>query len=360
MMVCNRCVMDKTTRNIYFNEEGICNYCTEFENISFEPKLDELDSLVQKIKKDGEGKPYDCIIGVSGGVDSSYVLHLAIEKGLRPLAVHMDNTWNAEIATNNISNLVRKLNVDLYTHVIKWKEYKNLLLSFMRANVVDLELLYDNAMWGVNLSLAKKYKIKYILSGSNISTEGFNIPEDWNWFKLDKKNIIDIYSKFSESNKPLTSFSFASTLDYYLYQKLYGGKWVSFLDYFDYNKNEALNLLRVKYNYKPYPFKHYESVLTRFYQGYILPTKFNIDKRKLHYSNLIMTKQMSRVEALKELEKMPYESEHLLKIDKKFFLKRMGMSTEDFNFYLRQPCQKHEFYKSEAWIKNIKKKFSAI
>ena len=355
MRECKRCLMDESTRLIDFDDDGNCNYCRDFKNLTYQNLVNDKDNFIEKVKLDGIGKKYDCIVGVSGGVDSSYVLHLAVQNGLRPLAVHMDNTCNAEIAVSNISNLVRALNVDLYTHVIKWEEYKDLLLSFMSADVVDLEMLYDNAMWGVNIKLAKRFKIKYILSGSNSATEGFKIPKDWNWYKLDKRNILDIY-KSGGGTKKLNSFPFASSFDYASYKFFNRGSWVSFLDYFDYKKDDALDLLREKYSYKPYPFKHYESVLTRFYQGYILPVKFGIDKRRLHFSNLILTEQMTRSDAAYKLSQLPYESEFLLKQDKKFFIKKLGITESQLKNYLSRPVKNHSLYKNESSVIKILKK----
>ena len=192
--LCTHCVMDTSATEISFNEQGVCNFCTEFltqsdyvMNRDQAKKKQELDSFVSKVKQAGKNKRYDCIVGVSGGVDSSWVLVQAIKLGLRPLAVHMDNGWNSELAQNNIANLVRSLNVDLYTHVIDWNEYRNLMQAFFDADVIDVELLYDNAMFAVNYRLAVKYGVKYILSGCNQVTEGMRMPEGWNWFKYDKK-----------------------------------------------------------------------------------------------------------------------------------------------------------------------------
>ena len=194
--MCNRCVMDTTAADITFDENGVCNYCTEFLsrsghilNKSPEQRKVELDAFVSKVKADGKGKKYDCIVGVSGGVDSSWVLVKAVELGLRPLAVHMDNGWNSELAQNNIANLIKYLNVDLYTHVIDWQEYRGLMQAFFDADVIDIELLYDNAMLSVNYQKASYYGLKYILSGSNQSYEGMAMPKNWNWLKFDKRNI---------------------------------------------------------------------------------------------------------------------------------------------------------------------------
>ena len=208
--VCDRCLMDTTASEIIFDKN---NYCNFYKNILEKLKKKELNSqpnlneLLDKIKLEGKNKEYDCIVGVSGGVDSSFVLYKVVELGLRPLAVHLDNGWNSELAQNNISNLVKKLDVDLYTKIVDWDEYKNLQEAFFSSNVIDIELLLDNAMLAINYQMAKKYNIKYILSGTNTSTEGFKIPNNWSWFKNDKKNIYSIAKKFKNiSPKTMPTF----------------------------------------------------------------------------------------------------------------------------------------------------------
>lgn len=356
---CNRCVMDTSAQNITFDRDGYCNYCNDFlnrlTNTNYnQPRIADLDDFISKIKLEGKNKPYDCIVGVSGGVDSSYALHLAVKHGLRPLAVHMDNGWNSELANNNIEQLIKSTGVDYYTHVIDWNEYKALMNAFFHANVIDIELLYDNAMESVNYQLAKKYDIKYILSGSNTSSEGMAMPPNWNWFKKDKKNILGIAKT---QNVKIKTFPLIGTIQYLYYRFLHRIEWVSFLDYFDYNKLDAMKFLESSYNYKPYPHKHYESVFTRFYQGYILPEKFGIDKRKLHLSTLICSQQMTRTVALNHLKQSPYPSQESLKSDKAFFLKKMKWDEKKLNDYLDQAEISHDEYPSELKLWNFSLSF---
>jgi N-acetyl sugar amidotransferase len=347
--------MDTTADNITFDKSGYCNYCTDFTKrlemnqsaLGFEMET-KRDSLINKIKRDGKNKTYDCIIGVSGGVDSSYALYLAKKYGLRPLAVHLDNGWNSELATHNISNLVNKLGVDLYTHVIDWEENRDMQLSFFSANVVDIEMLMDNAMLTINYQQAGKYKIKYILSGCNSSTEGMQIPKTWNYYKYDKKNILAIHKKFGKI--AIKTHPLFSTLDWLWNEYIIHHKWISFLDYVPYNKQEALNILQKEMNYKPYSYKHYESVFTRFYQGYILPHKFNIDKRRVHLSSLIITGQMTREEAIKNLELSPYPDSFQERQDKEFVMKKLGFTEETFDRYIHTPGVPHEHYANEKWL----------
>jgi len=349
---CARCLMDTTAKGIEFDEQGICNYCRDFELQLKNPKkrIDlHLDDLVKKIKQDGQNKPYDCIVGVSGGVDSSYTLVKVKELGLRPLAVHMDNGWDSELAANNIKNLVEGLGVDLYTHVIDWDEYRELMQAFFDADVIDVELLYDNAMLAVDYEQAGKYGIKYILAGTNTTTEGMKMPENWNWFKYDKKNI---YQLAKTRNVKITTFPAFGTADFLKFEYGKRIRWISFLDYLEnYNKFEALKILQEKYGYKPYPYKHYESIFTRFYQGYILPEKFNVDKRKVHLSTLIISGQLSKEEALKQIQgKYAYPSEKELKEDIDYFLKKMRWTKDDLDAYVRRPEKPHDVYGSEKGL----------
>ena len=359
---CTRCVMDTTAKHIFFNKNGCCNYCSDFINkFKFKNNKKVSKNLYdfKKIIKKNNSK-YDCIIGVSGGVDSSYSLVKCIELGLKPLAVHMDNGWNSSLAQNNISNLIRKLNVDLITYVINWKEYRSLMSSFFKSNVIDIELLYDHAMLAVNYKYANKFNIKNIVAGTNQSTEGFEMPKNWNWFKYDKKNIETINIEFD--NYKIKSFPFISIYKYIYYTIFKRIKWISILDYTKYNKKEAEKLLVEKFNFQPYPYKHYESVFTRFYQGYILPKKFNIDKRKIHLSNLIMSNQITRKNAIEILKSPPYVTNLELRNDKDFFLKKMNWNEDELSIYLNQSEVNHDFYSNDykiwkkiVFIKNLLK-----
>ena len=348
MKTCSRCLMDTSAQDIIFDDKNYCNYCSVFLERLADPQvksqLDQQKGFISKVKKDGRGKKYDCIIGVSGGVDSSYALHLAVKNGLRPLAVHMDNGWNSELANNNIEQLVRKTGVDFYTHVIDWSEYKALMNAFFDANVIDVELLYDNAMLAVNYKMAKKFGIKYILSGSNTSSEGMGMPANWNWFKMDKRNIKNIAKT---RNVKIKTFPIIGSINYLYYRLVKRIQWVPFLDYFDYNKTKAMSFLEENYGYKPYPYKHYESVFTRFYQGYLLPEKFGVDKRKLHLSSLICSKQLARADGEKIMKKNPYPSEIELEQDKSFFLKKMNWSSQKLEGYLLEKEIAHSTYGSE-------------
>ncbi|WP_262382854.1 N-acetyl sugar amidotransferase [Pseudomonas proteolytica] len=365
--VCTRCVMDTSASNISFDQDGICNFCTTFEqqlsDVVFateESRAVRRAAFIEEVKRAGKGKRYDCVMGLSGGVDSSYALDLAVKEGLRPLAVHMDNNWNSELASSNIKNLVAGLNIDLYTHVIEWPEYKKLMQAFFNADVIDVELLYDNAMLAVNYGQAKKYGIKYILSGSNSATEGMPMPEGWNWRKWDKTNIKALGRL---GGVKLKTFPVVGTVDYIVNRVIRRIQWVPYLDYYDYQKDVALDLLEREYGYKRYPYKHYESIFTRFYQGYLLPEKFGVDKRKLHLATLVMSGQMTREDALSRLQESPYPVQDGLETDRKYFLKKMGWSESDLLDYLARPEKKHDDYPSDRafwdWMRKTYQAYSS-
>lgn len=351
--VCARCIMDTSADDIRFDEQGICNYCTDFVatkqgilTVDPDERQRRLDAFLDQVRRDGKGKRYDCIIGVSGGVDSSWVLVQAVRMGLRPLAVHMDNGWNSELAQNNIANLVRGLGVDLHTHVIDWPEIRGLMEAFFSADVLDVELLYDNAMLAVNYQQAHRYGLKYLLSGLNTATEGMGMPADWNWNKWDRRNIKGISRRFGGPG--LRTFPSIGTIDLVRHTFLSGIRWIPFLDYTDFRKKDALAALVADYGYKPYAYKHYESVFTRFYQGYILPHKFGVDKRRVHLSTLVMTDQMSREEALEHVAGIAYPSQRELEADRKYFIKKMGWTPEKLDAYIARPGKPHSDYPSEV------------
>ncbi len=353
--ICTRCIMDTAAPKIKFDETGRCNYCTEYIALINEAERNQtqkekgLIGLIDRIKKEGRNKEYDCIVGVSGGLDSSYVLYISKKLGLRALAVHMDNGWNSELAVSNIEKLCRNLNVDLYTCVLDWETFKNLQIAFFKANVIDIEMLTDHAIAATLYEIALKRKIKYILAGTNLANEGMRMPPGWTHFKRDLWNIKGIYKKFGDSKriKNFPTIGITKTLKYMFVNRI---KWISILNYVTYNKEEAIAMLNNEIGWRPYEKKHYESVFTRFYQGYILPTKFGVDKRKLHYSTLICSGQISRDEAMELMKNPPYENNQLLQEDKNFVLKKLGFTSGEFENYLHAPPVSHTHYPSNKWI----------
>lgn len=344
--------MDGSASDFALSEFG-CNYCDEFIanrlvrlDMNTGAFISGLANLVDRVKAEGRGKKYDCIVGVSGGLDSSWVLYQAHALGLRPLAVHMDNGWNSELATHNIRKLVEKLDIDLYTYVIDWSEYRSLLRAFLDSDVIDLELLYDNAATAVCYAQARAYGIRAILSGSNTATEGFRMPPGWSW--KDKRDVRNIKAIGRSRGVRLKTFPSFSNLDLLWHRFVLGIEWIPFLDYTRYEKEEALTTLEREIGFKRYPYKHYESVFTRFYQGHILPEKFKVDKRKVHLSTLILTSQISRKDALDLLAENAYGSEIELRRDMRFILKKLDVSAEDFEAYLERPERSHDEWRTEA------------
>jgi N-acetyl sugar amidotransferase len=348
---CSRCILDtRDDGEIKFDETGVCSFCRAYDLQELkqvkkgEAGAVELAKLVKLVKDAGEGKTYDCILGVSGGVDSTYLAFQAKKLGLRPLAVHFDNGWNSELAVGNIENIINRLGFDLHTFVIDWEEFKDIQLSFLKASVVDIELVTDHAILTKLYQLAIKHKIKYILSGTNVVTEAV-LPPSWIHNKRDHVHIRAVHERFG--TVPIKTYPlFTSALKWNVVWKEI--KSLSLLDLMPYNKTEVKKTITNELGWRDYGGKHYESVFTRFYQGYILPTKFRIDKRKAHLSNLICSGQMTRDEALEEI-KRPIYDETLLKTDYDFVLKKLGLTEEDFVTIMEAPVRKHtEFLVEES------------
>lgn len=349
--------MDTSAEGISFDSGGRCNYCVEFEaelevyNSSRPERQQNLKNLVCTIKNKGRGKQYDCVVGVSGGTDSSYALYLAVQQGLRPLAVHLDNGWNSELATANIARLVDSLDVDLHTHVIEWEENKELQKSFFSADVVDIELLTDNAIFALNYQQASQHGVGYILSGENLTTEGMRMPEGWYHYKYDARNIRAIQKEFG--SVAISSHPLISTIQFVYMEYVKRIRRIPFLNYFEYDKSEATKVLEQGCGYRQYEYKHYESVFTRFYQAVILPTKFGVDKRRVHLSSLIMTGQMSRFDAESMLAEPPYSDRDQERIDQRYVQKKLDLSDEEFATYLGRPAVEHAKYGSELKLQQF-------
>lgn len=342
---CSISVMDNIADpNITFDANGICNYYHEYQQaekkfvLTGEAGNSKVKTIVEQLKKEGKRKKYDCMLGVSGGVDSTYLALKAKQLGLNVLCVHFDNGWNSEIAVNNIENIVTRLGFDLYTYVIDWEEFRDIQLSYFKANVIDIEAVNDIAIFLSLDKICAKYDLKYILDGRNVVTEQ-TLPHAW--LNKDLGNMINIHKKFGTI--PLKTFPVIGRWEknVHAFKKSYST--ITLLNYVDYNKQEAKREIIDKLGWKDYGGKHYESVFTRFYQGYILPQKFRVDKRKSHLSNLIFSNQITKEVALQELKKPIYPPEQLA-IDKPFVLKKLGFSEEDFQAYLSSPAVDHEVY----------------
>lgn len=350
---CAITVMDNIADpDISFDENGVCNYYHEYKNAEkdvFIGKVGEekLHQLVLEIKSKGNGKKYDCIIGLSGGVDSTYVAYLVKNLGLRPLAVHLDNGWNSELAVKNIENIISKLNIDLYTLVVNWQEFKDIQLSYIKASVVDIEVVSDHAILATMYQLAKQHSIGYIISGSNIVTEHV-MPPSWIYKKMDFANLEDIHNQYGRVK--IKTYPFVNFSRFIYYSVALRLTPVSILNYVPYNKKEIKQLIMKKLDWRDYGGKHYESIFTKFYQAYILPEKFKIDKRKSHLSTLICSGQLSKSEALQELELPLYNPEDLRR-DREYALKKLGLSEQEFDSIMKASPRSHNDFKSDATLK---------
>lgn len=374
MQTCVNCVMDTTDPNLTFNNKGVCNYCQNFnENIidkywkpGSKESLAKLDTIIAEIKETQKNKEYDAIIGVSGGVDSSYLLYWATKIAkLRLLAVHVDAGWNSELAVKNIESLVRNLGIDLYTHVVNWEAMKDVHLAFLKSGVANQDIPQDHAFVASIFEFVSKHNIKYVLNGCNIATESV-LPTAWGHDSMDSDQIKDICKKFGA--KHLKDFPLMSFFKFYhYYPKIKKIEHISPLNYIVYDKPEAIRFLEKEMGWRYYGGKHYESRFTKFFQGYWLPTKFGYDKRKAHLSSLILSGQTSRQEALEELKKPPIlESE--LKHDIIYIAKKLDISNDELMSYLHSENKTFHDYannlnKKEAYyrfIQNIDNKLIAV
>ena len=348
--VCTRCIMDDTVKGIVFDEEGVCTFCKIHDELeeSF-PMNDEtplkLQKLINKIKKEGRGKKYDCILGVSGGRDSTYTLLSALKLGLRPLAVHFDNGWNTDLAVLNIKNVCKALNVDLYTYVADWEEFKDLQRSFLEASVPDAEVPTDWVIFSVLFKAAAAEKVKYIIHGHSFRTEG-TTPLTWTY--MDGRYVKDIHQRFG--TKSIKSFPIMTLFSYLFYTFILKIRQIRLLYYLPYQEDEILDNLKKEVGWQSYGGKHHESKYTGFFQSYILTRKFNIDKRKLHYSALLRNNQMTRAEALEKVKHDPYDGgEETMD----YCLKKLDYTNEEFANIMNQPA--NSFLAYNSYFKLIRK-----
>lgn len=353
--ICTNCIMDTSVPDIEFNGDGVCNYCRAakerlmrecFVNDTHSGKLEE---LIADIKREGVGKPYNCIIGVSGGVDSSYVAYLVKRQfGLRPLAIHFDNGWNSGLAVENIELLLNKLEIDLYTHVVDWEEFRDLQLAFLKSSVANSEIPTDHAIIALLYQMTAKYRVRYILHGGNISTESI-MPAVWMENALDLRFLRSIYRHFG--TRRLTTYPFLGLTRLAYYTFIRHIRYIGVLNYSAYNKEEAMQFLEAEFGWRRYEGKHFESIYTRWFQGYLLPKKFGMDKRIPHFSSLIVSGQMTRTAALEEFKKNPYDSV-LAQEDTQYVCRKLGLSQEDFDAIINNPPKALADYPNSSWILN--------
>jgi N-acetyl sugar amidotransferase len=356
--VCKNCVMDTTDALIFFDSNGVCDHCNTFQTNIFPHwqygrfAESSLEQIVEAIRLEGKGKDFDCIIGMSGGIDSSYLVYVAKEVlGLRPLVFHVDAGWNSDIAVSNIERLVDGLGLDLFTEVIDWEEMQDLQRAFFRSGVSHIDTPQDHAFFATMYKFATQHNVRHILTGANISTECIRNPIEWMYYQSDSRQIKDIHRLFGErqlKNFPLTSI---------LWHKVWlpyvkGIKVVRPLNFIPYVKAEAKQLLMDRFDWKPYPQKHFESRFTRFYESYWLPERFGYDVRRVQFSSLIVTGQMTRDEALTELQKPPYDSTTIHQ-DIEFIANKLDITVEDLMRFKDLPKKTYKNFKNQEHIYRV-------
>jgi len=347
--ICVKCVMDTTTQNINFDTKGVCNFCNLYETIrssswSVAKRESIRCDMIARMKQNGKGRDYDCLLGVSGGVDSSYMACQLKEWGLRVLAVHFDNGWNTELAVKNIELVCSKLGFDLHTHVVNWVEFRDLQLAFLRAGVANVEAPTDHGVFGTIFSAARKYRIRDIVTAVNFATEHTTTSGDYGWAYTDLRQLKDIHQRFSRSG-----LSTYPTLSYA--KRLFLSNFVGLqihqpLNMLNYDKPKAIEYLIKEIGWKPYPGKHGESIITRFHQSYILPKKFYKDKRTIHFSDMIRSGLSTRENAMADLSQPPYD-ELQIKQDKVFVVKKLGITEAEFDAIISAPPRSYKDYANE-------------
>jgi N-acetyl sugar amidotransferase len=354
--ICTNCIMDTSDSGIVFDERGWCDYCNNYyTNILPHWHPDDevgramLQKDVDRIKRDGRGKSHDCVIGISGGVDSSYLTYIAVQKlGLRPLLLHVDAGWNSQAAVHNIERLVDALKLDLHTEVVDWREMQDLQLAFFKAGVPHLDTPQDHAFFASLYNFAARHGIKYILTGANYSTECVREPLEWHYHASDLTQLKDIHRHFGQ--RPLRRFPRADILKYSVYYRLLKGvRVVKPLNFVPYVKESAMQELVDRFGWQRYAQKHYESRFTRFYEGYWLPTRFGYQKHRAHYSSLILTKQMTRDEALQRIAQPAYDPETIHQ-DFEYVATKLDISVEQLKAFMDAPKRTYRDYKNKMAI----------
>ncbi len=364
--ICTRCIMDTSDPEIQFDDHGRCNHCRRYDERAAtevfrgEKAAEQLAGLLRRIRQRRSHKEYDCIIGVSGGVDSTTVAYHVRRLGLRPLAVHLDNGWDSELAVCNIQRTLSVLEIDLHTHVIDWEEFRDLQLSFLRASVPNCEIPTDHAINAVLINTAIRMGIKYVLHGGNVATESI-MPLAWGYYNQDLRHLRAIHKRFG--SRKLRTMPQISLTRFVSAVLLRGVRYIPLLNYLEYNKAAAKKLIQDELNWRDYGGKHYESIFTRFFQGYILPAKFGFDKRRAHLSTLVCSGQMGRSEAMEEMEQDPYEHGELAR-DREFVIKKLGLSEHEFDAIMAAPPKKHEEYPSNRFffqdLRRLRERFKAV
>ncbi len=347
--ICSRCIMDTSDSDIYFDEAGVCNHCHNYDKnvASFGYKGDktekEREELIQRIKAEGKGKEYDCILGISGGVDSAYLAYLAHQYGLRVLAVHVDAGWNTEVAVSNIQKMCKALEMDLHTVVVDWPAMKEIQRAYMFSGLPDLDVPQDHVFLAAMYHFAKKYKIKYMLNGSNLATEGI-LPASWGYVAIDYKAMRSVYKKHGRGKRVFDKYPHFGALKYIYYQLTV--KRINLLNYVPYSKKDAIELLEKEFGWKYYGGKHFESRFTKFFQSYYLPRKFGYDKKRAHLASLVVGGEMSREDALLEMNDTSAYSEQEMLEDLDYIIKKLDISQSEWEQIMTATTKTKDDYKN--------------
>jgi len=361
--ICKRCIMDTSDPEICFDENGNCNHCNKaldeakkswFPN---EQGKEKLEKLVKTIKDGGKGNEFDCIVGLSGGIDSSFLVYQTVKLGLRPLVVHVDCGWNSELAVKNIENILKLLNLELHTHVVDWEEMKDLQIAFFKANVANQDVPQDHAIFAALYQFAVDNHVKYVINGSNFATESI-LPASWGYIPLDSRHIKSIHKKFGK--RKLKKFPIVSFFKRYIYFTFIKKMTVvKLLNLIPYDKNKAIDILQQELGWRYYGGKHHESRFTKFFQAYYLPTKFGFDKRRAHLSSLIISGLLTREKALQEMGEEIY-SENELNDDMEYIAKKLDMNLTELKDLISQPNASYKDYNSNEWLFKLGFKFKKI
>jgi N-acetyl sugar amidotransferase len=339
--------MDTSDPGIVFDDQGVCSHCKTYDQrAQKELHYDsagrqKFGQIVQEIKKNGRNKKYDCLMGVSGGVDSTMVAYNVVKLGLRPLAVHLDNGWDSKLAVGNIERVLKKLNIDLYTYVLDWEEFKDLQLAFLKSSTANCEIPTDHAITSLMYRTAARQGIQYIISGSNVVTEAI-MPSSWGYRNKDWRHIRGIHKKFGTVK--LRTFPHINLFEWMYYIFVRKIKAIPLLNYIPYVKKDAKELIIRQLGWQDYGSKHFESIYTRFFQAYILPAKFGFEKRRAHLSNLICSGQITRQEALEEMKRSSYPTEEAMKDDKEYVIKKLGIGKMEFERIMSEPAKNFSEY----------------
>lgn len=351
--ICKRCVMDTSDEDINFNKEGNCNHCESYlqiiKNNTYIPNVSEEKwrNILQSIKERGKGKKYDCLVGISGGVDSCYTAYLCKEYGLRPLLMHLDNGWNTDISVKNVKTMVEKLGLDYVSYVIDWNEFREIQLAFLKSSIVDLEMPTDIAIAAANYQTATKYDIPTIISGGNYASEGI-LPLKWGYHVyLDMKLYRSIVKKYSKV--PLKKVPTVGVWGTFYYKMVKGIKSYYPLNYIDFDKDKARQFLIDNFGWQSYGGKHHESKITAFWQSYAMPVKYNMDYRRATYSSQICTNHITREEAVEKLKTLPYDP-NKVELDKQFIAKKYGISIEELQAYLDLPPKTYNNFPNQKGL----------